>query len=542
MAGVELKELVEPAELFSDIKVSEGLSSQSPEISINIGGEWITLGSTNKSTAPLDKIGSHELNMDAARKAAERDDPTLAEMLRTFCSEEGSTQHRPNLQGLEKATSRDFGRQDLTMLVKAGIIDERERQFSLKAFKVKKKDPAVSRFITDCRVFNDRFTAFKGERMNLPRLHDIMEHGARFPVIWSIDAKAYFFQFKLAGEAATWFPMQFKVDGKLRSYCMSRLPMGCSTAPIIAQRVSNLVIKRTRERMSILGLDGFIEAWVDNFLVFASEEATATLIMKALQGQLHHFNILCSDVDKSGRFLGLERTGQGLQLDSSFRTTLKEDLKRSEHEEHLTKKAAEILFGKLLWLNYAIARIPLAKCPHTLETLRTLPRLGSGEGIPLSPGLRQELGEWERQIDTVFCGRALSDKHIPDVWSDATPRRIAVVSGHVVLMAELDHDIDIALAEAVAAAWGLIINNFTAHLHIDNLGIAHVFAKGHCKSPPINRVLANAFEHEVCGSITWVPTRDQVADGPTRGSLPNYAALQKEEWLTIRSMWFTEGK
>ena len=39
------------------------------------------------------------------------------------------------------------------MLVKAGIFDERERQFSLKAFKVKKKDPAVSRFITDCRAF-----------------------------------------------------------------------------------------------------------------------------------------------------------------------------------------------------------------------------------------------------------------------------------------------------------------------------------------------------------------------------------------------------
>ena len=340
----------------------------------------------------------------------------------------------------------------------------------------------------------------------------------------------------------TWFPMQFKVDGKLKSFCMNRLPMGCSLAPIIAQRVSNIVIGRTLEHMNTLGLGGFVAAWVDNFLVFAPDETTAIQIMNILQGQLRYFNILCSEVDRTGVFLGLARTNTGLQLEPAFRTALKEDLRRLEQEELLSKKAAEILFGKLLWLNYAIARIPLARCPYTLDTLRALPKMDSGEGIPLSPGLRQELGEWKRQIDAVFCGKVHSDEHIPDVWSDATPRRIAVVSGHVVLMAELDHDIDIALAEAVAAAWGLIIHNYTAHLHIDNLGIAYVFAKGHCKSPPVNGVLANAFVHEVQGSITWVPTTDQVADGPTRETLPRFLSSEREKWLHIRSTWFTEIK
>ena len=75
--------------------------------------------------------------------------------------------------------------------------------------------------------------------MNLPRLRDIMEQGARFPAIWPIDAKAHFFQFKLAGEVATWFPMQFKVDEKPRSCCMSGLPMGCSIAPIIGSAISS---------------------------------------------------------------------------------------------------------------------------------------------------------------------------------------------------------------------------------------------------------------------------------------------------------------
>ena len=121
--------------------------------------------------------------MTAVRNVAAKADPTLAEMLCTFCSQETPAQHKPDLQGLDKTTSRDFGRKDLTMLVKAGIIIERDHHFPLKAFKVRKKDPTVSCFITDCRSFNDRFTAFKGEKMNLPRLHDIMDQGARFPVV-----------------------------------------------------------------------------------------------------------------------------------------------------------------------------------------------------------------------------------------------------------------------------------------------------------------------------------------------------------------------
>ena len=88
----------------------------------------------------------------------------------------------------------------------------------------------------------------------------------------------------------------------------------------------------------------------------------------------------------------------------------------------------------------------------------------------------------------------------------------------------------------------LIVRNYTAHLRIDNLGIAHVFAKGHCKSPPINRVLANAFAHEVRGAIAWVPTKGQVADGPTSEALPSCVFSEKDNWLFIRPTWFAGGK
>ena len=136
----------------------------------------------------------------------------------------------------------------------------------------------------------------------------------------------------------------------------------------------------------------------------------------------------------------------------------------------------------------------------------------------------------------------VSVNNIPEVWTDATPHRIAVVFGQTVLMAELNREVDIALAEAMAAAWGLVINDYRAHLFIDNLGVAHVFAKGHSKSSLVNVVLFNIFASTVHGSVTWVPTEDQVADGPTRNSCPNSTVSQPDRWLSIRSTIFTEDR
>jgi len=189
------------------------------------------------------------MDMEKVLKAAEELDPGLRAMLDVFCAGVVTSEIRPNLEGLKRKTSRDFSRTDLEMLRKAGIITPRDVEFALTGFKVKKKTPNLSRFITDCRAFNQRFTAFSEEKMNLPRLHTIMEWGVRYKVVWSIDAKAYFFQFRLKGEAEGWFPMQFDVEGRVSTYCMNRLPMGCKLAPIIAQRVSNLFIERTKRRL-----------------------------------------------------------------------------------------------------------------------------------------------------------------------------------------------------------------------------------------------------------------------------------------------------
>lgn len=539
--GVDLDCVLSKDDLLAAVGLSAGLSSESPKLCVFVDGKWIRMKSSNKTKVPLDKIGKHTLDMNKVIKAASTLDPPLKKMLEVFCSYTASLSTRPNLSGIDRKISKNFSRRDLKMLQNAKILSRKKGNFSLLGFKVKKKDPRLSRFITDCRPFNERFKEFSEETMNLPRQHEIMEWGVQHPIIWSVDAKAYFYQFGLKGAASKWFPMSFKLNEEELDFTMNRLPMGCKIAPIIAQRVSNLIIERTRWHMEKEGIEGRVAAWVDNFLMFAHDAATADKIFVILQGQLRYFNILCSPLDTSGAFLGLEKTPSGLRLSLKFRTALRESIRKVLQGDSLTKKQAEILCGRLMWLNYSIKRSPLACFPRTLQLMRDLPKMPHETSITISNHLKEEIERWESDIDLQFTGTPII-KNVPDVWTDATPTRIAVVIGRTVLMAELFRVVDIALAEALAAAWGLIFSNNIAHIHIDNLGIAHALAKGHSSSQTINQVFANIFKKPTHGSVTWVPTEDQVADGPTRNALPKFAASSSERWKIISSMVFAQTK
>ena len=374
--------------------------------------------------------------------------------------------------------------------------------------------------------------------MNLPRLHTLMSWGSQYKIIWSIDAKAYFFQFKLSGRSELWFPMDFRTPEGVESYYMNRLPMGCSLAPIIAQRCSNIVIERTRNKMRGK-VAGEVAAWVDNFIIFAETEADAEKIMTLLQGQLTLFQIECSEVDRSGEFLGLVKQDDGLQLSPKFREALRADIDTIIKNSSCVKKDLERLAGKLLWLNYTTLRSPLVNFPATLALLREIPSYKEGTEITTSEFFLGELKDWRAGVDNLYVHQSPLDS-TPQVWSDATLRRLAVVSGSLVLIAELGHDVDIALAEAIAAAWGLQVHDNTAHLFIDNIGVAHAFSKGHCKSDAVNTILGKVFKNKVRGSVTWIPTTDQVADGPTRDKLPRFVAEAPERWLKIRSHIFID--
>lgn len=538
LEGVDIEEEESENIEAGDVRISPGHSSASPVVEVRINGEWINQNNTRISTAPLAEVGSHKLCTDRIWKAAKSEDETLAKMIEVFMigSISGSEIWKPTVS--RKSPSKGFLASDVEMLLKAGIVRRRQSKFSLQCFKVQKKDPSESRFITDCRAVNEAVTLFKGVEMNIPALHEVTKWGLEYEIVWSIDAKAYFFQFELKGPSEGMFPMVLKTEKSNDEVCLTRLPMGSNVAPIIAQRTSNLVVNATTQEMRKKRLNGEVVAWVDNFIIFAHSVEEAEAIMNLLENKLRFFNIKCSEVDKSFEFLGMEKNKEGIRLNKSFREKLWSELNKVESNQTASKAERESLGGKLMWLNYSVLRAPLALFPHTLNMLRENPNLLKGSKTYINEELKEELRNWKKSVDHLLKKEAT--KELREVWSDATTTTIAIVCEETVLMARFDKPISIAVAEALAAAWGTIVFGRAVSLFIDNQAVAYAFAKGHCKSQAINTILRNTFQLPVTGRITWVPTCDQVADGPTRGKLPSWDFQSRERWTVLKSWLFKE--
>ena len=80
-------------------------------------------------------------------------------------------------------------------------------------------------------------------------------------------------------------PLGVSADGgDHEDYILNRLPMRFSLAPIIAQRASNIVVSMTKEMMT--------------------EQNT--------------IQIACKEVDKTGEFVGLQRTQLGVNIQEGY--------------------------------------------------------------------------------------------------------------------------------------------------------------------------------------------------------------------------------
>ena len=186
----------------------------------------------------------------------------------------------------------------------------------------------------------------------------------------------------------------------------------------------------------------------------------------------------------------MSRTKDGVKLLDPFREKLKKQLLDAIQSSHINKKTAQEIAGKLMWLNYTVGRTPLSLRPHTLDLLRTLPDM---EGdLEVSENLKVELNLWLTDLDLGYTTTPTHPES-SDLWSDATPHRLAFVVDDIVLLAKTDSARQIAIMEALAAGWGIIFLGYRANLFIDNQQVAYALAKGHCRSNEINTILRNIF-------------------------------------------------
>lgn len=523
LKGVSLIKKTEEFILVGDVACIPGFSSDEPEISVFINGEWVSFRDPSASLNPLAEIDNNVVHIENIFKEAQAQDPKLATMISFFllgtASQEdyASAFSPPKASMSEHNITKSLTKEDIQMLLNRGIIRAGKGNFMLKNFKVDKKGGRESRLITNGRYVNEHFNMFSDERMEIPDLLYVLDLGLKFKIIWSIDANSYFYQFALKGPPASWFP--FKTQQQLGKYDnfsyfqMNRLPMGFKLAPIIAQRISNLVTTKVNNRILKENMEGKTVAWVDNFIVFAGNERDAQKIMSWIQGQLTFFRIKVKEVDKSGEFLGLKKSQNGsLQFQEEWKE--KTSLKIMEAlEKSVQRKSLQKLLGRIIWLNYTIARAPLAKFPLTLQLAREIATNVNGS-IQLNSGQRKELLTWKSLLDKQLFMKPKIDLKI--AWSDATPYKIAVIIGDLIYTTSSYRPISIAIAESIGAGWAYLLAEQAAHLIVDNTTAGYAFAKGHCKEDNINNIINNVVEIDPRGSISWIESAKQLADRPTR--------------------------
>lgn len=530
-----------------DVKILPGGSSESHKLLVKSDGTWVEVRNPKgPCVLPLCPIDGHKLNVKNLRAMAMARDPKIVGLIDILMCGKWNSKLQIDAQKVSDRQSRHFSEEEVHMLVKADIITPVKGcsiNYALENFKVPKKSGEDSRLISDCRDVNSQVTEYDELKMEMPKLHQVMYWGARYAVIWSVDANSYFFQFELKGQARSLFPLRISKDIREVAYLLNRLPMGFKLAPILAQRTSNIIVNSAYDIMRTEGLKGEIAAWVDNFLVFATSETDATRIMEILSRCLDHVDIKCKDIDKSHEMVGLVKANDGLVLQEAFRVSTNEHIEGALQAEKISVKEAQRLAGKLMWANFSVIRVPLACRPATLSLLRQLAK--NSEPLQVSSELREELVLWKEGLNTTYHNPSEGGSTAVETWTDATPWNLAVVIGRKVFMAQVPFCMDIALMEAVAAGWGLLLTNRNTNLHLDNQVVAFALGKGHCSVESINRIINNIFKGnaQVKGRITWVPSEDQVADDATRHRLINLTekvnkSLQsREKWITIKSFF-----
>lgn len=491
-----------------------------------------------KCTLPLAPITSHALNLEkiiATLKETD-EDPILLSLIDRFLKGKEPIKEWLNSK---KAVSRHFAESDIAMLKEAHLLEEVIEKItnSIPAFKVPKKTEE-GRMIMDCRCVNELY-ADEDFSMEIDRLEEVIALAEKWSVVWSTDANAYFYQFRLSKDARRRFPINLAAKrGNFDKFFFTALPMGFKFAPAIAQRTSNMVIRRVRRWIAEEGIHADVTAWVDNFIVFAEDSDAASKTMKVMQHWLKEFEIDCKEVDKSGEFLGLKASAQGVCLTEKCKLKTLKAVSDFRNNSHPTHNDFLVVFGHLLWANITVIRKPLCFSPATLAALREAGK-NLDQQMPPTTEIIKEIDEWTRGIDKIM--KRQPKRGIVKAWSDATPNDGALVQewDELDIIATTNftpQQVQIFEAELATAVWGAIAAPGPVDLFIDNTAVAYAIAKGHSTSEKGNALLRLLFTHATVNSVSWVATHLQRADGPSRGDWnlpPRNANVEKKNIVSF---------
>ena len=201
--------------------------------------------------------------------------------------------------------------------------------------------------------------------MGLPDLDAIIARGASHQHMAQADAVSFFYQLPLALRLREAFT--FNVGsrrGKFLPRRLTRLPMGFSHAPFVAQAVANGIYRYAR---SLLKIDNVsIVPWIDNFIIQATTKEARDKAKEALKEAFRVFHVNVTWVP-SNEVLGLVFSPKGVRLSRGF---VEKALTALRNASTITGRKWATAMGCIIWATITTIRTPLASCYPMLQLLQ----------------------------------------------------------------------------------------------------------------------------------------------------------------------------
>ena len=419
-----------------------------------------------------------------------------------------------------------FMAQHRSALEESGVTAvQKERDFGtnyMPVFTVPKKDETL-RFIQDCRHLNRHF--MKPPPMHLPRIHDVIDHMMTNEFFAVCDARSMFYQIPLCPDTYKYFGLILGGGrGRLEHAVMTKLPMGFSWAPAIAQRISNVLMRG-------VGL-----AWVDNYCLTGKtltefEEHRHIFLQRiAKDGGC---NVVVDDTElkpmMQGETLGIEfdLAAKRYRMSEKWSTKIRETVV----PEDWTARTYSQIMGNVIWCSHVIKR-GLCHQPHAMAVLGEIMRMISNKEIKwdecctrkVTPTAVEELRKLMALMgENPWIQWSAPSAHDVEIWSDASDTHAAYLivqqqkviaalvretRGEHIFLEELSIALD-AIEEASR------IGARKAKLFIDNAPAGGAIDKNVSTNFTANVRLAKRSTLPV--DTRWVSTKQQLADPYTRG-------------------------
>lgn len=483
----------------------------------------------SKPLAPIENAGC--LNLDALRH--------LPELGPLFALWDAPFEHlltRKLPQNPSRVISRTFLPSDLPELAKITVAaTPGETRCIARWFKVPKKDQESSRLVQNLSALSESMIS---PPVPFARLHDLMARILAAPAVMLADFKNWFYQFRIPVAWRPWFgALIASRRGQLQALLLIVLSMGLGISTFVAQCVAKAIASLavtldSPHDVNICDSD----AWVDN-LIWMSSTAELLRVMAALERLRPTLRFVWSEPPTihtdTFDFLGLEFNlpSQSARPSTALREKMTANIAKIT-EDPSTRTALAVV-GLLLWVNWAIARYPLAFFEAILgwlsSTVPDIRRLDDTAHIP--PHVVQSIIDLtERTVVASISREELQAPFASDLslFSDASNTALAAVhysgtSRPTVHVWQADCNMTIFAREALAFLLGVMSIPRpppTIGAGLDNMNWLCALHKGHSSNTMINMFLRAYYRyanrHGFRLSTVFLPSSKQLADFPSR--------------------------